>query len=641
MKRKVLYACFLALTFSLAPAIKGQSPSDSLLNALETETSDTAKVKILNSLTWIYNSSEPAKAIEYGQEALELSEKNNFLKGKALSLNNLGVIYSIQGSYPKGLEYFLQALTVREELNDKKGISQSTNNIGILYKNLNQYDRSLEYYFKSLAIKEELNDKPGKARTYNNIGEVYQLQEEYEKSLEFHQKSLAFNTELDYKRGIASNLTNIAGIYLAKGQLHEALKMHTDALEIEKEIGNKHGEGISLRNIAMLNLKLGNKSRALQYVLDALEIFETINNKQGVYNSYNLLSSIYSSMNNYKDAYEYSVLASTMRDSIYNEEKRIQVFESQSRYEINKREREIELLKKDKLIQEAELERQSLFNYSLAAGFALIAVIAFIYYRSNKKEKETNKLLEEQKEEISQQKERLEELNYEKNSLMAIVAHDLKSPIAAIQNLAELAADDGEMSKENLETVELIAKISSEGSELITELLDLTNLEEKGDKLTIEDINISELLTKLLSGFRSNADKKKIEIFLNADKDISIRTDKNYLKLVLANLISNAVKYTRLKTNINIDVTIKDKMTEISIKDEGIGLTEDDKTKLFKKFQKLSTKPTGGENSTGLGLAIVKLLVDRLYGKVEVESEVGKGSIFKVIIPDNPPQNNI
>ena len=620
-----LLLSFVCLTSGISIA---QSPSeiDSLINYVVKLPSDTAKVNELNKLCWELNSSDPKHAVEFGVEALNLADSLNYEKGKALAFNNLGVVYSIQGSYPKGLEYFLSALTIRERINDKKGAAQTANNVGIIYKNQKKYDFALDNYFRSLKIKEELNDSSGIARTYNNIGEVYQLQKKYDESLNYHKKSLALEEKLGYKRGIASSLSNIAEIYQNTGKPEDALEYHLKALAIEKEIGNKQGMGISLNNIALLYSLLGNPGEAIRSANEALEVFKESDNYDGRFSSYQTLSDIYAAQKNYPSAYNYLVKASALRDSIYNDEKAAEIVEAQSKYEIDKRDNEIVLLKKDKELDAVNLRMRTYLIFSFAVVIILLGIFVFHFYRSNKKLKAFT-------EEILSQREKLERLNQEKNSLMAIVAHDLKSPIAAIKNLSEITIADGGLDETQKETIELIGKISAEGAELITELLDLTHLEERGDSLSIEDFSLNQLLDEIRRSFHSSAQKKNITLQISCDGEIKISTDKYYVKLVISNLVSNAIKYSPHDTEVDVIAVMGEDSISITVKDQGLGFSDDDKKKIFTRFAKLSARPTGGESSNGLGLSIVKMLVDRLKGEIMVESKKNKGSNFIILLP--------
>ncbi len=629
--KKVL---FTVLIFSSVLCAQNTNETDSLLIALKSAKEDSLKVDLLNTLSWQLNSSDPVKSIRFAKEGIELASRLNYKSGEAQSLNNLGVVYSMQGDYAKALDNFLKSLEIREKLNNKIDIAKALNNLGIVYKNEENYQKSLEYYLKSLKIKEDIGDKLGLAKAYNNIGEVYQLQKKYDESLQYHEKSLKLEKELGYKRGIASSLSNMAEIYKVKKEYKKSLGAQLESLALEKEAGNNIGFAISLNSIASVYAELKNFPLAFKYANESKDIFETLNNHEGMYNVYLLLSRLYSATNNFYSGYKFLGLASIQKDSLYNEEKSQQIIEAQSKYDINQKENEIAILKKDALLNEVDIRRKNLINYSLLAGSFLILLFAVYYYTSNRKIKSANLLLVKQRDEITAHKERLEELNTEKNSLMAIVAHDLKSPLHTVNNLAILIAQDGNLSGEQQEYVDLISKITLEGNTLINNLLDISALEEGRTKPFFEEVNSADFIKKIVDNFRAEASNKNIKLKLSSDiENTKLEIDKSYLSRIVSNLVSNAIKFSPRDKTIFVSLKENTSHIEMTVRDEGPGLSEDDKSKLFKKFQRLSAKPTGDESSTGLGLAIVKLLVDKLNGTISVKSKVNTGCSFIVGLP--------
>ena len=629
---------FFFITFYLLQTLSSaqdKNETDSLLSVIAGHEENEAKVDAYNKLCWEFNGSEPTRAIEYGQAGLELAKKLNYKAGIAVSYNNIGVVYSIQSNYPKGLEYFLKALSAREDVNDKKGMAQTTNNIGVLYKNIKEYDLALEKYLYSLKIKEELNDTLGIARTFNNIAEIYILQKKFKDAIDYQNKSLQLNTSLGYLRDVASSLSNLSEIYKQEAKYKQALDYSLRSLETERKIGNRIGEAISMGEIAELYVKTGDSQKALSYAEEGLKIADELNIRDIKQLIYFTLSSVYAALNNYKKAYEYSSLSSAEKDSLYDEEKTQQIAEAQNNYEIDKREKEITLLKKDAEIQSTQIRIKNIINYSLAAGLILIILFALYYYKSNLRIKKANNLLEIQKKEILLKSNKLEELNTEMKNLMFVVAHDLKSPLAAIKNFVEfMSFEEEKLSGDQKESLESISKISDDGIKFIEDLLNLQTLEEKLQKIKIEEIDINNLIKELLWSFKSLTEKKNTNIiFETVEENLIIRSDKNYLKQIFSNLISNAIKYSPFNETVKIKVEEKGKNLEFSVEDNGQGFSEEDKKNVFLKFQKLSAQPTGGESSSGFGLAISKTLTEKLNGSIKLESEVFKGSKFIVSLP--------
>ena len=195
-KMRTLSITFLliGIAFCYLPiALPGQQNIiDSLQNVIKNSTAaDTSKVITLIDLAWeLKNIGEYEKTRRYCNQAASFAEKIGYKKGKATSLNVMGVSYMDQGNYGQALKLILAALTIREEIGDKKGTSACYNNIGIIYEEQGNYIKSLENYFTSLKIREGLGDKKGMADSYNNMGTLYELQGNYNEALKNYSMAL-------------------------------------------------------------------------------------------------------------------------------------------------------------------------------------------------------------------------------------------------------------------------------------------------------------------------------------------------------------------------------------------------------------------------------------------------------------------
>jgi signal transduction histidine kinase len=139
---------------------------------------------------------------------------------------------------------------------------------------------------------------------------------------------------------------------------------------------------------------------------------------------------------------------------------------------------------------------------------------------------------------------------------------------------------------------------------------------------------------EILRSFQQEASVKNIRVhFQNKSVQGLAVTDQQYLRRIMDNLMSNAIKFSGQGTNIYVKLADSPDQISLAIRDEGPGITPDDQLRLFKKFQRLTARPTGGESSTGIGLSIVKVLVERLHGEIKVNSVVGKGTEFAVSLP--------
>ena len=170
-------------------------------------------------------------------------------------------------------------------------------------------------------------------------------------------------------------------------------------------------------------------------------------------------------------------------------------------------------------------------------------------------------------------------------------------------------------------------------NDIITNLLNTHALESGKYTIELSTFDSQDIIQNAVDMFQEQALLKSIQIHWEKKNCMSVYADSKAFLDVIENLISNAIKYSQYEKNIWINTEYQNSKVRVSIKDEGPGIADEEKSKLFKKFGRLSAQPTGGESSTGLGLSIVKKLVEAMNGNVWVDSSVGQGATFVVELP--------
>jgi signal transduction histidine kinase len=230
----------------------------------------------------------------------------------------------------------------------------------------------------------------------------------------------------------------------------------------------------------------------------------------------------------------------------------------------------------------------------------------------------------------------LEEMNTLKNEVLGMAAHDLRSPIGNIHNLAELILDDdGEMGQEErAEIVSMICNLSQGMMNMLNDLLDITAIESGKIDLQPMPVAMRPYLRETEHYHRLLAERKKIHLITEVADNIHVAVfDQARIRQVLNNLLSNAIKFSPMHTVVRLQVYPTPVGIEFSVIDHGQGIRAEELSRLFGAFQRTSAKPTAGEHSTGLGLSICKKIVELHGGSIGVESEVGRGSRFFFILP--------
>lgn len=241
-----------------------------------------------------------------------------------------------------------------------------------------------------------------------------------------------------------------------------------------------------------------------------------------------------------------------------------------------------------------------------------------------------------QEAELAARNERLEQLDAEKNALLGMAAHDLRSPLGVVYGYASLLAEDPDAysPEETHEMMQIIARSSAFMRGLIDDLLDLTSIEAGTLRLRLVPTDPVELARKNVALNQMLGASKHIEIHLEAEPGLPlVEVDDARFDQVLGNLLSNAVKYSPAGTRVLVRVRASGGFVCFEVVDEGRGIAPEFLDTIFTPFAKEGATGTAGEKSTGLGLAIVKRIVAAHGGRIGVKSALGGGSTFSVWLP--------
>jgi signal transduction histidine kinase len=232
--------------------------------------------------------------------------------------------------------------------------------------------------------------------------------------------------------------------------------------------------------------------------------------------------------------------------------------------------------------------------------------------------------------------ERLAAANEDKNRYLGIAAHDLRNPLSSVRGLSQLMLEMPMPPEQQRELVSTVYRTSDEMLGLVNDLLDVARIESGRIDLNLAPCDVADLVAHRLQHLRPHAERKRIGLRFEAVDAMAV-IDKARFGQVIDNLVSNAIKFSPIGSTVRILLENADGSVRLVVEDEGPGFSEADRAGLFKNFQKLSARPTGGESSTGLGLSIAKKVVDTHGGAIAVEGAAGGGARFVVTIPAGGP----
>uniref|UniRef100_UPI0032ED6C6E ATP-binding protein n=1 Tax=Ekhidna sp. TaxID=2608089 RepID=UPI0032ED6C6E len=288
-------------------------------------------------------------------------------------------------------------------------------------------------------------------------------------------------------------------------------------------------------------------------------------------------------------------------------------------------ERLLEAAQRDK-----DADKLSIILIAIIVVIAVVLMLVYALYRV--KSKNTSQLLEQQRL-VEETNNQLRNLNEEKNNLIQVLAHDLRAPLSTLSGGADMLKAKENLSEEGEKILGFMHQSSEKMQGLINKILDVDAIETGKHNLKIEEFDILEVIRQSVHENQQRADDKSIALEMDEASSLTVKADKVYTLQVIDNLISNAIKYSNESSRVVISTEPRSEMVQISVKDQGPGLSEDDKKRIFRKYQRLSARPTKGELSIGLGLSIVKLFTERMGGKVSFDTELRSGTTFHIQLP--------
>lgn len=269
--------------------------------------------------------------------------------------------------------------------------------------------------------------------------------------------------------------------------------------------------------------------------------------------------------------------------------------------------------------------------YILISSYVVAFILLIGGYLDLMREIQRRKRVEE---ELYKQTIVLEKNDITKNRFFSIIAHDLKSPFTGLIGMTDLLLEKVVEDKEDMEELLKLTKASTENTyKLLEELLEWARVQTGALKANPTDFNLSEIAWELADLLKPIADSKQIGIGVCRKTNAFVHADKNMVRTVLRNLVTNALKFSLPNTRMSINSKTYEDRVEVSVVDKGIGINQETLMKIFSIDEKVSRLGTANEKGTGLGLILCKELVELNGGKIWVESTVDMGSKFYFTLP--------
>ncbi|WP_293308194.1 tetratricopeptide repeat-containing sensor histidine kinase [Pedobacter sp. UBA5917] len=616
MIKKSLF--FLFLLVSLSSSVFAQSSeTERLKGSLQKVTDSFKYVDALNRLAMLMYEKNIDSTFYYTRSAREVSNRLNYAKGKADALNNLGIFFDIKGDLQLALRYYNEAHTAYGKIKDSVNVVQTTMNIAMVYKEFGKDQRAVQWF--NIAVKKgnELRQDSIMSLVIYNYLLIYPAKYNAEKKKNYITKAKEIALKYKDERTLLAIDQLIADELIAGGKLKEGLSLlHlTTNRAIDKKLYY-----VSMDMLIDMGDQLitSDTALALNYYKQGLALADK--------NGFLIYSEVFA-----KKLFDYYSLKHDGLSAAIYSSKLVTLQEEQDKINNSSSVDYLDYALKEQQVD--ALEERSKYQITLLVLTTIACLLAIailiVIRQSLKRTKKLNAVVINKNNQMEEALAALEQSQADNTNLLKVVAHDLRSPIAAIYTTTELMLGDEGRSKDDQEMLALIKNSSKDSLALVKDLL---QTQFTGNPLNKTPVDLGELLRYCVSILQNSADDKGQHIKLDA-KPLTILANGEKLWRVISNLIANAVKFSPNNATIRITMEQGTHSVKIAINDEGIGIPKEIEDKIFEMFTDAKRTGTAGEQSYGLGLAICKQIIKAHDGKIWFERNAKKGTTFFIELP--------
>ncbi len=595
---------------------------DSLAAVLEKHPdADSIRQQALQDLGSVYQDVDNKRSAQYYLQAAELAQQLGLALPEWRAWYNLGYSHFSSGNYKDAIEYYLKAIRVAEKEKYKSRLANSYMSLGNVFMEMGDFKKAKSYHDQSAAVYIRNNDTLGLASYYNEIGLGFSRTKKLDSAAIYFNKGLVLARKINDGLMQADLLSNLGLNYKKQQRYPEALALLKEAWWL----GPQHYNTPDYKAALLNNLGAGymvnrmyDSAKAAYFA--SIAYSKESGSKASEMENYRNLGELFSMMNQPDSQLAYIQQYYALKDSLLSADVKTAITQKEADYRLDKKQAEIDAAKRNRNWLLA------LVALSLLAGAAV-----YVAWRQTNR---SNKQLLELNERISAQKNQLEKLNGLKDRLMSIISHDLRNPLATIQTFFDMSTS-GDLSEAQLKPLQQhTSNVVQNTSHMLDNLLLWANLQVRQEQPVLKPVTINQLPAEVAAQVQPQADKKDIRIDVHVPVEtVTIMAQEEMLRIVLRNLLTNAVKFSRPQSTIQLSLKEEHGSAVLSVKDNGVGMTPDQLTALIQQTNSASTTGTGNEKGTGLGVFLVHELLKTMQGKLEIESAQDEGSVFSVRIP--------
>lgn len=630
----ILAYCYVGF-FSFTGIAQNQHLADSLKKVLDTNHrfSDSTICIIINDIA--YYSTNPDERIRFASKGAELASMINDDRQLALSLRYQGNGFRSKGRLSEAIKLYLASALHYSKADLELGVAVVYLDLGDLYSIQNNFKNSADYYKKSIEIFRKKSDSIRLASALLNKGELFRVNNNLDSAnLLFKEAEIIFR-KVDYPSRVAYALGNIGLVDAEKGKFEQAEKNLNEAISVLSKL--KDYDPVAVYQICLADIyhQRGNTLKALDYALSALKIGQEEGLKEQIRDASLKLSEFYQKQDNYRKAYGFQSQYITYRDSINNEETIRKMADLRTEYEVSQKQAEVDLKQTEVDLLNEQARNNQIVLWSVIVILVLVLCLTYALLKVYRVKVRAVRIVRQRRRIIAAQRDQLEDVNRTKDKFFSIISHDIRGPISNFQGVSQLIHLLVESKDYDalLKLGTMLDTSTKEVSSLLDNLLEWAMSQQGRMPYKPEKIKLHQLCDSNLSIMENLATAKQIQLTKKVKEKITIEADKNSVSTIIRNLLSNAIKFTPEGGKVKLTLGHDLNMAVITVKDSGIGIPKEKMSHLFDFKGERSRWGTGGEKGVGLGLTLIHEFVELNNGKIEVDSEEGKGTTFKVCLP--------
>ncbi|MFO7744599.1 MAG: tetratricopeptide repeat protein [Psychroflexus sp.] len=551
--------------------------------------------------------------------------------------NNLANISRKQGNYLQAIEYFENALQETEKMNNPRLQGIILNNLANAYLDINDDEKAASLYKKAISIIKNV-DRATYASLLSNLAIIQTNQKNYKSALQSLDSSLTIYREQGNEIYVANALSNIAYNYLQLEELLKAKKFYYQARSVAEEMGDQYTSLSVYNGLGEVYLKENQLDSASYLAQKAYLISKETNVLPEESNAAELLYKIYKSDTKPKEALEYLEIYTTLKDSLFNDEKSKALGKLEAELDFKNLKEQLELEKQNqKLANEVKVSQRENLILILILAFVALIIVIILLLKIRKNKTKANQLLSQKNKEIENKNIKLNETNLQKNKLFSIISHDLRSPVNSLSQIFDMYVS-GQISEEEFKDwLPEINKNLTSTRHLIDNLLKWASESLNESQVEKTVIPLQQEVESMKEFFSSSLKNKNITLNNKVPEDLEIYMDSNALKLVIRNLISNAIKFCNPEDEISVSALRQGGYDRICIQDTGVGMKQDQARRLFNNSSIISSVGTQKEEGKGIGTVLCRTFVEENGGTIWVdysEENLGTRICFEVPVKE-------